>query len=68
MGRINMKEYKIGEIFFLDGKKYQVIEDDKLDCTNCCFKNIACWTLPLDACFNHYRKDKKNICFKLVEE
>ena len=61
-------EYKIGEIFFLDGKKYQVIENDKLDCEKCCFKNIACWTLPLDVCVGHYRTDKKNINYKLVEE
>ena len=63
-----MKEYKIGEIFFLDGKKYQVIEDDKLDCTNCCFKGMKCVLLPIGCCISHYRKDKKNICFKLVEE
>ena len=61
-------EYQVGEIFELNGKKYQVIEDDKLNCTNRCFKNSMCWQLNTGKCMSHYRKDKKNVCFKLVEE
>lgn len=61
-------EYELGEIFELDGKKYQVIEDDKLDCTNCCFKGMKCVLLPIGYCICHYRKDKKDVCFKLIEE
>ena len=62
-----MKEYKIGEIFFLDGKKYQVIED-KLNCKECGFKDKECWLFNIDFCLGCLRKDKKDVCFKLVEE
>ena len=63
-----MKEYKIGEIFELNGQKYQVIEDDTLTCRNCCFTSFVCRKLNIGSCISRYRKDKKNICFKLVEE
>ena len=32
-------EYKVGEIFELDGKYYQVIEDVGCNCKNCSFNN-----------------------------
>lgn len=62
-------EYKVGEIFELNGKKYQVVEDDKLDCTNCCFQDTTiCWQLNTGYCIGRLRKDKKDVCFKLVEQ
>ena len=61
-------EYKVGEIFELDGKKYQVIEDDKLDCTNCCFKETICVLFPIGSCVKYQRKDRRDVCFKLIEE
>ena len=63
-----MKEYQVGEIFELNGKKYQVIENDKLDCKECCFKDEQCWLFNTGVCLGRLRKDKKNVCFKLVEE
>lgn len=61
-------EYEVGEIFELDGKKYQVIEDDEYDCKNCSFNPETCFRFDLDSCMSQYRQDNKNINFKLVEE
>ena len=61
-------ERKIGEIFELNGKKYQVIENDKLDCKECGFKDEKCWLFNTGICLGRLRKDKKDVCFKLVEE
>lgn len=38
-------EYQVGEIFELNGKKYQVIEDVEYDCKNCSFNHSTCWQL-----------------------
>lgn len=61
-------EYQVGEIFFFDDKKYQVIENDKLDCKECVFNDKKCWLFNTGVCLGHFRKDKKDICFKLIEE
>lgn len=63
-------ERKIGEIFELNGKKYQVIEDYKLDldCKECGFKDEKCWLFNTGVCLGCLRKDKKDVCFKLVED
>lgn len=61
-------EYKVGEIFELDGKYYQVVEDDECDCKNCSFDHSTCWqNLDLDSCMSKYRHDNKNVNFKLVD-
>lgn len=66
-GGITM-EYKVGEIFELDGKYYQVVEDDEYDCKNCSFDHSTCWqNLDLDSCMSKYRHDNKNVNFKLVD-
>ena len=61
-------EYEVGEIFELDGKYYQVVEDDKYDCKNCSFDHSTCWQFDLDSCMSEYRTDKKNVNFKLVKK
>lgn len=61
-------EYQVGEVFELYGKKYQVIEDIGCDCKNCSFNRKTCWQFDLDSCMSQYRKDHKNVNFKLVEE
>lgn len=62
-------EYKVGEIFELDGKKYQAVERvDGLRCENCCFKNSMCWQLNTGSCIKYHRKDRRDVCFKLVEQ
>lgn len=61
-------EYKVGEIFELNGKYYQVIEEDGYDCKNCSFNREPCWQFDLDSCMSQDRKDHKNINFKLVEK
>lgn len=60
-------EYQVGEIFELNGKKYQVIEDVEFDCKNCSFDSTTCWHFDLD-CMSQYREDKKSVNFKLIEE
>ena len=40
-GGITM-EYQVGEIFKLDGKKYQTIEDSGYDCKNYSFNYETC--------------------------
>ena len=60
-------EYKVGEIFELNGKKYQVIEDnDGLFCENCCFKSSVIDIIG--ECYASKRKDNNDVCFELVEE
>lgn len=61
-------EYKVGEIFELNGKYYQVIEDIEYDCKNCSFNPETCWRFDLDSCMSLYRQDNKSVNFKLVEE
>ena len=60
-------EYQVGEIFFLDDKKYQVIEDSGYDCKNCSFNNEICLQFGIH-CTRYFRKDKKDICFELIKE
>lgn len=61
-------EYKVGDIFELDGKYYQVVEDGECDCKNCSFDHSTCWqNLDLDSCMSQYRHDNKNVNFKLVD-
>ena len=60
-------EYQVGEIVEIGGNKYQVIEDnDGLFCENCCFDYSMCSLYPLGPCVRHNRKDKKDVCFKLI--
>lgn len=61
-----MKEYQIDEIFFLNGAKYKVIEDNELNCENCGFKDVICWHSKINSCISQFRKDEKNVCFKLI--
>ena len=62
-------EYKVGEIFELDGKYYQVVEDDECSCKNCSFDHSTCWqNLDLDSCMSQYRADEKNVNFILSED
>ena len=61
-------EYQVGEIFELDGKYYQVVENVKYNCKNCSFNHKLCWQFDLDSCMSEYRTDKKNVNFKLVKK
>lgn len=61
-------EYKIDEIFELNGNKYQMIEDNGFFCDNCCFDNSKCMRLLIDSCTRYFRKDRKDVIFKLIEE
>ena len=61
-------EYEVGEIFELNGKYYQVIEDIECSCKNCSFDRSTCWQFDLDSCMSEYRTDKKNVNFKLVKK
>ena len=60
-------EYQVDEIFEIDGKKYQTIEDSGYDCKNCSFNHETCWQFGI-YCTRYFPKDKKDVCFKLIEE
>lgn len=66
-------EYKIDETFYLGRKKFQVVECSGW-CNGCYFENDLsdfCYSLQDDYvgnCNHMHRKDKKDVCFKLVEE
>ena len=47
--------------------EYQVIEDSGYDCKNCSFNNEICLQFGIH-CTRYFRKDKKDVCFKLIEE
>lgn len=79
-----MKEYKIGECFNYNDRKFIVIEDDIGDCYNCAFccnrwcanntlkcKNHA-WNILnrrlIDDWFERERSDNKCVIFKEVKK
>lgn len=55
-------EPKVGEIFELDGKKYECVKGEY--CTDCIFlkANYKCLKLK---CISSYRQDKTPVIFKL---
>lgn len=61
-------EYEVVEIFELNGKKYQVIEDNGFFCDNCYFYYSTCKLYPIGHCTRYFRKDRKDVIFKLIEE
>ena len=61
-----MKEYRIGEIFKLNGLVYQCVEDDKEEhCTICAFIDYNCKGI---ACWDTVRSDNKYVYFIRVAE
>ena len=62
-------ERKIGDVFTFDGKQLEVIEGI---CIDCYFYNKLCFERSIrdirGKCCLRYRKDKKDVYFKLVEE
>lgn len=62
---IEYKEYKVGEIFEIDGVKLQCIE--RAPCVNCYFfdKHSQCYK---QLCNPLKRRDKKNVIFKQIKE
>ena len=63
-------ERKIGDIFTFDGKQLEVIEGD---CWNCYFFGKLCFETYVDirgVCRikGVYSDDRKDICYKLIEE
>lgn len=67
-----MKEYKIGEIFNIGRKKFQVIKRDNYrGCFGCIFDDSFCYILQdnyIGSCLSTHREDKENVMFKLVKE
>lgn len=68
-----MKEYKIGETFYIGRKKFQVVKEG--NCRGChfgcVFNDSFCHILQSDyigSCWGTHREDKENVIFKLVEE
>lgn len=67
-----MMEYKIGEIFLIGRKKFQVVECNGC-CEGCYFENTTiefCLDLQkyIGNCYAQEREDAKDVCFKLIEE
>ena len=64
-------ERKIGDVFTFDGKQLEVLEG-RAGCIECYFFNKACVSIRIKdirgECCLRYRKDKKDVYFKLVEE
>ena len=63
-------EKKIGDVFIFDGKQLVVIEGF---CEDCYFGNKSCCANYsvmdiIGECYASYRRDYKNVCFKLIEE
>lgn len=67
-----MKEYKIGETFYIGRKKFQVVKGG--GCKGCYFENDCdgfCCDLQDDyvgSCWGTKREDKESVVFKLIEE
>ena len=62
-----MKYHEIGERFEYDGVVLEVSESD--DCSGCFFRGKeGCNLLRQRVCSKYVRRDKKNICYKLVEQ
>ena len=62
-----MEYHKIGERFEYDGVVLEVSESD--DCSGCFFRGKeGCNLLRQRVCSKYVRRDKKNICYKLVEQ
>ena len=77
MTRKEFENLGIGETFQLGCRKFKVVESDRR-CVNCffdgdcgfedCLGYILQENYLLPECANHYRKDKKNVIFKEVED
>ena len=62
-----MEYHEIGERFEHDGVVLEVSESD--DCSGCFFRGKeGCNLLRQRVCSKYVRRDKKNICYKLVEQ
>lgn len=66
-------ERKIGEVFEFEGKKYEVVEDDKPDKENDCYKCIfdiepGCFSSTRGVCCSTERTDGKEVVFIEVRE
>ena len=55
-------ERKIGEIFTIEGVKYQCVKSP--DCKGCCFKNNKLCAEHICCC----REDGENVMFKEIKE
>ena len=66
-GGINM-ERKVGDVFTLDGKQFEVIKGFCADCDLFDFCNINSLRDIIGECYADFRNDNKNVCFKLVKE
>lgn len=64
---MNEKEFRVGETFTIDGKKYKCVKVQLWEsCRTCAFcKSDVC---PQLACNPNHRKDKSLVIFKLAEE
>ena len=60
-------EYKIGEVFELDGVKLKV-EREVLGCDGCYFSVDNCLNVERDSCTDLFRTDAQNIIFTEVKE
>ena len=62
-----MEYHEVGERFEYDGVLLEVSESD--DCSGCFFRGKeGCNLLRQRVCSKYVRRDKKNICYKLVEQ
>ena len=61
----NNMERKVGEIFTLDNKQFQVVEGD---CDDCYFRHTYCSMLKCYVLGNcKFRKNEIYVCFKLIK-
>lgn len=56
----------IGEIFFMNGSKYIVVNERPFSCDTCDFQAFSDECLSM-SCESERRKDLKNVAFKRIE-
>ena len=66
----NIMEREIGEQFYIDNEKYEIVKGNSEKCLLCCFNNISCLNVKkyVGVCSANFRKDHKNIYVKRVKE
>lgn len=63
-------EREIGEQFYINNTKYEIVKSNTNYCKSCCFTALTCHKLKeiIGFCSSQFRKDHNNICVKKVKE
>ena len=61
---------EIGEQFYINNTKYEIVKSNINYCESCCFTAITCYKLKeiIGFCSSQFRKDHNNICVKEIKE